>query len=375
MRIHKWLPTVALIVVGAASFALSFVALREVSTEFGAVPAHLAWLVPVVIDGGIIAGSVIIWAQSMQEARRQRFPFVFVTLLVIVSVIGNGAHADPNPLGVAIAALPPLVLLGSLELVAAQHRRNVLIATGQLDVVSRAEAAAAEERAAATRAGDGGRAAQPAAGRSGERHAESAAAARAATAAAPAPAPSAGTSRTPAASTAPRPAAPAATVPAAPAARTAEAAGNGLAGSAAARNGNGAAHAPANGNGHAAAVAGHGRAADEPSRVAPPQTRSAGDSRGTSRGDSAAAAGASRDDGDGIDLGAPPEGMARREAIEALFRRHVDAGGDPFHPKLGRALIEATGASESYARDVLKRLRDDWSGVASADREDVEATA
>lgn len=120
------LPAIATLTVGAASFALSYVALSEVAAEVGAVPAHMSWLVPIVIDGGIIAGSAVIWDQSRDGRRRQVFPFLFVAALVIVSVIVNVNHAAANLLAQGIAALPPLVLLGSLEIVASQHRRRHL---------------------------------------------------------------------------------------------------------------------------------------------------------------------------------------------------------------------------------------------------------
>jgi hypothetical protein len=85
----------------------------------------MSWLVPLVIDGGIIGGSSVIWANSYQQNKREIFPFLFVTALVLVSVVVNVSHAAAGtPLGQFISALPPLVLLGTLELVAAQHRRE-----------------------------------------------------------------------------------------------------------------------------------------------------------------------------------------------------------------------------------------------------------
>jgi hypothetical protein len=67
----------------------------------------------------------VIWANSYLARRRELFPFAFVAALVCMSVVVNVAHAAKGTLlGQVIAALPPLVLLGTLELVAAQHRRN-----------------------------------------------------------------------------------------------------------------------------------------------------------------------------------------------------------------------------------------------------------
>lgn len=120
---RRVLAVLATLVVGAASFALSFVALRDVAATTGAVPAELAWLVPVVIDGGVICGSAIIWSLSKEESRRPLFPFLFVAALVTMSVVVNVNHAGPSLLAKSIAALPPLILLGTLELVASQGRR------------------------------------------------------------------------------------------------------------------------------------------------------------------------------------------------------------------------------------------------------------
>ena len=120
---RRFVAALACIVVGAASFALSFVALRDVAVALEAVPASLGWLVPIVIDGGVICGSAVIWSLSREQSRRPVFPFLFVAALVFVSVVVNAAHAGPTPLAKLIAALPPLILLGTLELVAAQGRR------------------------------------------------------------------------------------------------------------------------------------------------------------------------------------------------------------------------------------------------------------
>jgi hypothetical protein len=114
----------ACLVVAVASFALSYVALREVAVAVGAVPASMGWLVPIVIDGGIICGSAVIWSLSKEEGGRPRFPFFFVALMVVMSVVVNVAHAGDSVLAKVIAALPPLILLGTLELVAAQSRRE-----------------------------------------------------------------------------------------------------------------------------------------------------------------------------------------------------------------------------------------------------------
>lgn len=121
--LYRVLPSLSALLVASASFALSYVALRDVASEVEAVPPHLAFLVPVVIDGGVICGSVVIWANAQRGGRKELFPFFIVAALVVMSVVVNTAHAGPAPLAKVIAALPPLVLLATLELVASQQRR------------------------------------------------------------------------------------------------------------------------------------------------------------------------------------------------------------------------------------------------------------
>lgn len=115
------IPTAASLVVAASSFALSFVALRDVAIRERAVPAGLAWLVPVVVDGGVMSASAVLWAASAAQRRRSRLALGVLTTLLVVSTVINTAHAGPSLLAKVIAALPPLVLLASLELVGEHH--------------------------------------------------------------------------------------------------------------------------------------------------------------------------------------------------------------------------------------------------------------
>lgn len=127
-RLTAVIPPAAAIIVAAASFTLSFVALRDVSADVQAVPASLAWLVPIVVDGGILAASASLWASSYRQVARDKVAYVIVVVLLGFSVVVNASHAGPTVLAKAIAALPPIVLLATLELVAAAHRRQLLSA-------------------------------------------------------------------------------------------------------------------------------------------------------------------------------------------------------------------------------------------------------
>lgn len=119
------LPTFCALVVAVASFCLSYVALRDVSASVHAVPADMAWVVPIVVDGGVIAASSCLWASSYRNRRRDPIAYLVTTALLIFSVIVNTYHAGSLPLAKAIAALPPLTLLACLELVAKMHRADL----------------------------------------------------------------------------------------------------------------------------------------------------------------------------------------------------------------------------------------------------------
>lgn len=140
---RRWLAAIACVVVGAASFALSYVALRDVAVATGAVPEHLGWLVPIAIDGGVICGSAVLWSQSAAGRPRTWFPFAFVAVLVAMSVVVNASHAGTHPLAKVIAALPPLILLGTLELVASQGRDKRRASAGEAQPLSERLAALA----------------------------------------------------------------------------------------------------------------------------------------------------------------------------------------------------------------------------------------
>lgn len=130
-QVSRWVkavPIFAAVVVGAASFTLSFFAQSEVSAELGAVPAQWSWLVPIIVDGGVLAGSASVWSSSTRGARKDPIAYLTIVGLLALSVIVNVHHASAagGTLGAVIAGAPPVVLLLCLELVAAQARRDAV---------------------------------------------------------------------------------------------------------------------------------------------------------------------------------------------------------------------------------------------------------
>ncbi|GAA1843910.1 hypothetical protein GCM10009836_24110 [Pseudonocardia ailaonensis] len=76
-----------LAVVAAAAAVLSFAALRDLARQCGFDP-RLAWLLPVVVDAGAAAGSMV-WLGAEASARARRFARVLALGLLVLSVAAN----------------------------------------------------------------------------------------------------------------------------------------------------------------------------------------------------------------------------------------------------------------------------------------------
>ncbi len=105
-----------LVVVAAAAAVLSFAALRDLARLCG-FSAALAWLLPVVVDAGAAAGSLV-WLGGRAAVAAQRFARVLalglLTLSVGANALGHGLAAyrlaPPWWVVVAVSAIAPAVL-------------------------------------------------------------------------------------------------------------------------------------------------------------------------------------------------------------------------------------------------------------------------
>ncbi|MDV6305370.1 hypothetical protein CH306_27325 [Rhodococcus sp. 15-725-2-2b] len=115
------------IVVGAASFKLSFSTLLDLAVMAGIHPAD-AWVIPVALDGPILAAAVIRIALSQHTdaatKRGRRLVVAVLTVSAILSIAGNAYHAVLTAtvlnaaVAAAIAALAPAMVLTMSEIVA-----------------------------------------------------------------------------------------------------------------------------------------------------------------------------------------------------------------------------------------------------------------
>ncbi|UJD21136.1 membrane protein [Mycobacterium phage SororFago] len=112
------LATAGTIAVGSLSFALSFTALKELSADNG---VSSAWMVPLVIDGGIIVATTA----TLALRRHAWYAWTLLLLSSMVSVAGNVAHAQAHGLiAMVIAAIPPLWLLAATHLTVMLYRQR-----------------------------------------------------------------------------------------------------------------------------------------------------------------------------------------------------------------------------------------------------------
>jgi Protein of unknown function (DUF2637) len=98
-----------------ATFATSFHALTGLAVETGATGGWLAPMLPVALDGMVVAASMAVVA-ARRAGRPAGYSWFLVGLYTSLSVAGNAAHAAARgPLAAFIAAAFPLTLFLSFE--------------------------------------------------------------------------------------------------------------------------------------------------------------------------------------------------------------------------------------------------------------------
>lgn len=126
--LERWAQRLAragLAAIVAVTFVTSFDAVAAVAADRGSVTPRLAWAIPVALDGTIVVGSAVAWLESLRGGRWHVFPASLVAVAGGLSVWANVAHASGgDPLARALAAVPPVALLATVELGAWQLRRQ-----------------------------------------------------------------------------------------------------------------------------------------------------------------------------------------------------------------------------------------------------------
>jgi hypothetical protein len=101
------------VLVATGSSVLSFTALADLAAKNG-VASSLAWIVPVIVDATVLGSTLAVVALAEGKA----FAWSLLALSAALSIAGNIAHAwNSGPIAIAIAAVPPILLLATTHLV------------------------------------------------------------------------------------------------------------------------------------------------------------------------------------------------------------------------------------------------------------------
>jgi hypothetical protein len=106
-----------------AGFAMSYDALHSLALTQG-VPATLAWMWPLVVDGFIVVASLSV-VRAVADGRHAAYPWLLVLAFSSISVAFNVVHAAPTLVARLVAAIPPTALVLSFELLMRQLRQQL----------------------------------------------------------------------------------------------------------------------------------------------------------------------------------------------------------------------------------------------------------
>jgi hypothetical protein len=146
--------TAGVVALATGSFALSYDALHQLAVA-NQVPKPLAWIWPLIVDGFIIVASFAI-LHAVQRQLTARYPWALLVAFSALSVAFNVLHAPPTTIARLVAAVPPLTLVLSFELLMRQLRyRTTAADTGTAPTSQAADDQSSTGRVEATDAPTG----------------------------------------------------------------------------------------------------------------------------------------------------------------------------------------------------------------------------
>lgn len=112
--------------VAACAGVMSAITTHAVALTSGVVTDSAeAWLLPVIIEGGAVVSAVVGWTRR-RGGQPARLALSMLAGLLILSLIVNARHAwhTRDPFAIFLAACPPVILLGLVEMVLPVRRRD-----------------------------------------------------------------------------------------------------------------------------------------------------------------------------------------------------------------------------------------------------------
>jgi hypothetical protein len=122
-RKATWTATTGVAVVAFTAAVISFSHVRQLATEAGET-ALASWLLPISIDGAIMAAVAVILADSRAGRRPAGLTWLLLALGLSGSLAANIASAEPTVVARAVAAWPPVGLALGIEVLASLARRR-----------------------------------------------------------------------------------------------------------------------------------------------------------------------------------------------------------------------------------------------------------
>lgn len=120
----SWACSILVSLLSLAAFGLSFGALKELAVTHGSFRTNVAWLFPIIIDGGIVVFSLAALRASLSGGDR-RWYMRLVVIVTLFSVGLNIAHATKGIIPGVMAAMPPLLLFMAFESLMRQIHESV----------------------------------------------------------------------------------------------------------------------------------------------------------------------------------------------------------------------------------------------------------
>lgn len=130
-RTVRWLTTITVVLLAVIAAAVSYRHLHMLAVQHGET-TWSASLLPLSVDGMILAASLSLLADSRRGKRGGLLPWLLLILGSLASVAANIAVAHPSAIGRVVAAWPAIALIGGLEMIFRQIRQAASRSVGDV---------------------------------------------------------------------------------------------------------------------------------------------------------------------------------------------------------------------------------------------------
>jgi hypothetical protein len=122
-RAIRWTTTASVVILAGIAALVSYKHMFVLVRHYGET-SWTAALLPISVDGMIVASSMSLLGDSRRDRRSGALPWALLMIGSAASLAANVAVAEPSTVGRLIAAWPSAALIGSYELLMGQIRRN-----------------------------------------------------------------------------------------------------------------------------------------------------------------------------------------------------------------------------------------------------------